>query len=179
MISATSFGSTQWTRERTSGEPKRVLRGGRTLRGEFCAGERLKAAPQIGENLVRHPGAHAAGIDELAVIGVVAEQQRAEMRPRSFRVGPADDNELLAVQRFGFAPQAAVSRRIRRVDRLRDHAFKTELAGVLQDEFAVACFMAVELKAGLVCDKGSSSALRSMSGKPETSQPARCKRSKA
>ena len=104
MISATSFGSTQCTRERTSGEPKRVLRGGGTLRGDVLRGERLKAAPQIGKNLVRHARAHAAGIDELAVIGVVAQQQRAEMRPRSFRVGPADDNEFLAVERFGFAP---------------------------------------------------------------------------
>jgi hypothetical protein len=34
VISATSFGSTQWTRERTGGDPKRVLRGGRTLRGD-------------------------------------------------------------------------------------------------------------------------------------------------
>ena len=34
VISATSCGSTQCTRERTSGDPKRVLRGGGTLRGE-------------------------------------------------------------------------------------------------------------------------------------------------
>jgi hypothetical protein len=67
---------------------------------------------------------HAAGIGELAVIGVVAEQKRPNMRPRSFGIGPADDNELLPVQRFGFAPQPAVSRRIRRVDRFRDHALK-------------------------------------------------------
>jgi hypothetical protein len=32
VISATSFGSTQWTRERTSGDPKRVLRDGGTLK---------------------------------------------------------------------------------------------------------------------------------------------------
>ena len=153
MISATSFGSTQWTRERTSGDPKRVLRGGGTLRGDVC-GPAVKAAPQIGENLDGHSRAHAAGVDELAVIGVVAEQQRAEIRPRPFRVGPADDDELLAVERFGFAPQAAVSRRIGRVDRLGDHALEAELAGVLQDEFAVAGVMAVELKAGLVCDQG-------------------------
>ena len=70
----------------------------------LLAGERLKAAAQIGENLVGHSCAHAAGIDELAVVGVVAEQQRAEIRPRSFRIGPADDDELLAVERFGFAP---------------------------------------------------------------------------
>jgi hypothetical protein len=56
----------------------------------------------------------------------------------------------LAVQPFGFAPQAAVSRCIRRVDRLRDDALKPELAGVLQDEFAVTCLVAVELKARLV-----------------------------
>jgi hypothetical protein len=30
----TSLGSTQWTRERTSGDPKRVLRDGGTLRGD-------------------------------------------------------------------------------------------------------------------------------------------------
>ena len=34
VISATSLGSTQWTRESTSGEPKRVLRGGGMLRGD-------------------------------------------------------------------------------------------------------------------------------------------------
>jgi hypothetical protein len=57
----------------------------------------------------------------------------------------ADGNELLPVQGFGFAPQASVSRRVGRIDRLGDHALKTELAGVLQDEFAVACVVAVEL----------------------------------
>jgi hypothetical protein len=34
------------------------------------------------------------------------------MRTRSFRVRPADDDELLAVEPFGFAPQAAVSWRV-------------------------------------------------------------------
>jgi hypothetical protein len=52
------------------------------------------------------------------------------MRPRSFRVGPADDDELLAVQPFGFAPKAAISWRVVRVDRLGDDALKTELTGV-------------------------------------------------
>jgi hypothetical protein len=48
------------------------------------------------------------------------------MRPRSFRVGPADDDKLLAVEPFGFPPKAAVSWRIRGVDRLGDDALKTE-----------------------------------------------------
>jgi hypothetical protein len=129
-------------------------------------------------NLDGHPRAHTAGIDELAVVREVAKQERAKVWPRSFWVRPADDDELLAVQSFGFAPEAAVARRVRRIDRLGDHAFKTELAGVLQDEFPVAGVMAIELKAWLVCNQRSSSALRWMSGSFETSQSARCKRSK-
>jgi hypothetical protein len=94
VISATSFGSTQWTRDRTIGEPKRVLRGGEALRGE---------------HLDRHPCAHATAVYELAAVGIVAEQQRPEIRPRHFRVGPADDDELLAAERLGLAPEAAIS----------------------------------------------------------------------
>jgi hypothetical protein len=48
VISATSCGSTQWTRERTSGDPKRVLRGGGTLRGDVSIG---------GKSAHRHPRA--------------------------------------------------------------------------------------------------------------------------
>ena len=70
-----------------------------------------------------------------------------KIRPRSFRVRPPDDDELLAVQRLGFTPEASVSRRIAGVDRLRDDAFKAEFACVLQDEFAVAGIVAVVLKA--------------------------------
>ena len=40
--------------------------------------------------------------------GAGSREARPEMRPRSFRVRPADDDELLAVQPFGFAPGAAV-----------------------------------------------------------------------
>lgn len=74
------------------------------------------------------------------------------MRPRPFRVRPADDHELLAVQPFGFAPEATVSRRIRGLDRLRDNALKTEIPSVLQNEFPVARLMTVELKARLIRD---------------------------
>jgi hypothetical protein len=38
-----------------------------------------------------------------------------------------------------------------RVDRLRDHPLVAQLAGVAQDEFAIACFVAVELKAWFAC----------------------------
>jgi hypothetical protein len=84
----------------------------------MSCGLAVRAGPQIGQNVVSHPRAHAAGIDQLTFIGIVAEQQRPEMRPRSFRLEPAEDNELLAVQRVGFAPQSAISRRVGRVDGL-------------------------------------------------------------
>jgi hypothetical protein len=57
VISATSFGSTQWTRDRMSGESKRVLRGGSTLRRGAFACEWIETTPQIGKHLVRQgPG---------------------------------------------------------------------------------------------------------------------------
>jgi hypothetical protein len=81
----------------------------------------------------------------------------------AFRVGPANDNELLAIKPFGFAPKAAISWRVWRVGCLGGHALKTKLARVLEDELAVACVMAVELKARLFVSNGARSPLRSMS----------------
>ena len=61
------------------------------------------------------------------------------MRPRSFRVRPSDDDEFLAVERLSFAPEAAVTRRVRRVDRLRDDALETELAKDFEREAGMFC----------------------------------------
>ena len=47
----------------------------------------LQPAAQIGEHLIRHAGAGPASIKELAVIGVIAEQERAEVRPRTTAMG--------------------------------------------------------------------------------------------
>jgi hypothetical protein len=68
------------------------------------AGKVVRSPPQIGKDLDGHPSVHTPGVDELAVIAVVAQQQRAEIRPRALRVRPADDDELLPVERFRFAP---------------------------------------------------------------------------
>jgi hypothetical protein len=81
-------------------------------------GKLLEKSIEIAEDLDGHSRADAPGIDELAVIGVVAEQQCPKLGPRSFRVGPADDQELLAVKPFCYAPQSTISRRVGRVDRL-------------------------------------------------------------
>jgi hypothetical protein len=57
--------------------------------------------PQLG---LRDSAAGTPGIDQPAFIGVVAEQQRAEERPRPLRIGEADNDELLAVEAFRLPP---------------------------------------------------------------------------
>jgi hypothetical protein len=57
----------------------------------------------------------ATGIDQPSVRIVVGEQQRAEPRPPSFGIGPADRDGLLAMQAFHLEPQAAVAGRVRRI----------------------------------------------------------------
>ena len=61
------------------------LAGRQYVEGRRLAGERVETTPKIAENLVWHPGAHAACIDELAVIGAVAQEPAPEMRPRYLR----------------------------------------------------------------------------------------------
>ena len=79
------------------------------VEGRRLACEWVKTTPQIGKHLIRHPRPNAASIGELAVIRIVAQEQRAEVGPRSFRVRPADNDELLAIERLGLAPEATVS----------------------------------------------------------------------
>jgi hypothetical protein len=83
---ATSCGSTQCTRERTSGEPKRVSRGGGALSGELDRAKASRRRPKSASTFGRHSRPDAAGVDQLAIVVIVAEQKRAEMRPRAFRV---------------------------------------------------------------------------------------------
>ena len=90
-------------------------------------GERPQFIQQGRQLGYRHARAGAAGIDQLAVIPIVAELQRAEGRARPFRIGPADDHEFLAVQKLGLDPDAAVAGQVGLVDLLRDHAFDAEL----------------------------------------------------
>jgi hypothetical protein len=59
-----------------------------------------RGAAQILEHLLAHAGADAAGIDKPAVVRLVAEQKRAEMWARSFRIAPSDHHEFLAIEAF-------------------------------------------------------------------------------
>jgi hypothetical protein len=80
-----------------------VLHGGGTLNGVTRRANGSRRRRRSARNLYGHFRAHAAGVKELAVISVIAQEKRPEMGPRSFRIGPADDNKLLPVERFGFA----------------------------------------------------------------------------
>ncbi|MBV8897293.1 MAG: hypothetical protein JO051_12330 [Acidobacteriaceae bacterium] len=71
------------------------------------AGQWVETAAQIGEHFDGHPRADA-GIEKFAIAGVIAVQQRPEMRSRPFRIELADDDEFLAVERVRLPPEAAV-----------------------------------------------------------------------
>src|SRR5262249_4720299 len=80
----------------------------------------------------------AARVEKLAVLVVVGQQQGAEVRPASGWLGPANNNELLAVQALHFEPEAPIARNVRPVDPLRDDAFDAQAAGLLVKTRAVA-----------------------------------------
>jgi hypothetical protein len=59
------------------------------------------------------------------------------MRPTSGRVGPTNNNELLAIEALRLDPDPAVARCVWSVGSLGDDAFQTQLAGVLTETRAV------------------------------------------
>jgi hypothetical protein len=87
--------------------------------------------------LVRHAGASTAGIEQAAVVGVVAEQQRADVRSAALRIGPANDNELLAVETLGLHPDPAVAWCIGPISLLGDGTLEPRFAGLRADRRAV------------------------------------------
>jgi hypothetical protein len=83
-------------------------------------------------------GAGAAGIDQPSIRIVISEQQRAEIRPPSFGISPADHDKFLAVEAFDLEPDAAIAGRIGRIGAFRNDALEIELAGVLVEGRAPA-----------------------------------------
>jgi hypothetical protein len=61
-----------------------------------------------------------------------------DVRAATFGIGPADDNELLAVQALRRDPDPTVAWSIGAIGELRDCAFQAELAGMLAEAGAVA-----------------------------------------
>jgi hypothetical protein len=78
-----------------SGFAARVLWRRRVQR-HIVHGERTKLFDKALQLGVRHARAGTAGVGELAVPVVEAEQQRSELRTRALGVRPSDDDELLA-----------------------------------------------------------------------------------
>ena len=81
------------------------------------------------ERLLAHARADAAGVNQPSIRLEVTEQQRADIRPRPFRVRPADDDELGPVEAFGLDPRATVAGQIGPIEPLRDDPFEPVLAG--------------------------------------------------
>jgi hypothetical protein len=73
-----------------------------------------------------------------AIVRIVAEQQRADVRPASLRIGPADDDELFAVEALGLNPDPAVAWCIEPIRLLGNGAFKTKFAGLRSEGGAIA-----------------------------------------
>jgi hypothetical protein len=76
----------------TSGDPKRLLRGGGTASGVSDTARGCRRRHSRSSSACLMP----AGIDEPSIRIVVGEQQRAEPWPRAFGIGPADHHEFLA-----------------------------------------------------------------------------------
>jgi hypothetical protein len=68
------------------------------------------------------------------VIGVVAERKGADVWAAPSRIGPADDDELLAIEALRFDPEAAIAWGISPVDALGNRAFERQPAGVLSEK---------------------------------------------
>jgi hypothetical protein len=92
--------------------------------------QRRQHAGQPLQLLVRHAGAGTAGIEQAVVFGVVAQQQGADVRSAALRIGPADNNELLAVEALGLDPDPAVPWSLGTIDLLGDGALQAQLAGL-------------------------------------------------
>ena len=84
-------------------EPGRARR--RHVERHLSSGQRLQPPPQPFEFGLVDAGADPAGVSEPSVRIVIAEQQRAETRPRALGIGPADHHEFLAVEAFDLEPQ--------------------------------------------------------------------------
>src|SRR5260370_2691619 len=96
-------------------------------------GERSQAPPQPTKLCIVDADTGATGVDQPSLGIIVGEQQRAQPGPRAFGIGPAHNHELFAVQAFDFYPQAAIARRIGRIDALRDDPLYGELACLSSD----------------------------------------------
>ena len=70
------------------------------LTGRSASHQPIEPRPQIRQPRVAEPGADAAGIAQVALPVVIAEEQRAEPLAAAGGIAEADDDELVAVARI-------------------------------------------------------------------------------
>src|SRR5262249_26876732 len=78
---------------------------------------------QVEQRFARVAGADLARVDQpLAVVAVVADQERAQAHPRALRVGESADDELLAADALDLHPPRPAARDVGAVQLLADDA---------------------------------------------------------
>src|SRR5690349_8590750 len=98
--------------------------------------ERCQTLPQRLEHLRAEAGPHAPRVQESVPV-VDADEQGAQARSRSGRLGEAPDHELLTLQAFDFQPVVSAPRAVRSSAALRDHPFELQAARLLEERGAL------------------------------------------
>ena len=104
------------------------MRSWRKIRGFRCqrrslALERSDAPVDFSQLILAEAGSDASRIVQLSLCIVIAEQQRTEVAARSPRVGPSNNDELLAAGALDLEPSASPLREIPGVGHLTALAF--------------------------------------------------------
>ena len=89
-----------------------ALAGRRDIERHACSFQRREPPSQSRELGDRDPRAHPASISQASILGVVAEEKRADVRTASRRIGPSDDDKLLAIETFRLNPETTIAGRI-------------------------------------------------------------------
>ena len=100
--------------------------------------EAFELLAELERELVREAGADLAREDQPSIAIVIADQQRANARPRSFRFGEAPNHQFLAERALRLHPVAMATRAIRLIAALRNNPFEPMAAGLTEERLAVA-----------------------------------------
>ena len=100
---------------------------------------RLQELHHAGELFFVEARSRVTDVDQISVLVVHAEQQRAEARPRLPRLGPPADDELLLVDDFQLTPvRRPLARLVLRIGALGDEAFPAVVERLFVERAAVA-----------------------------------------
>src|SRR5207253_698874 len=113
-------------------------RGTISVEGRPVLFQAVELPAQVHKRLVRVAGAHLAGVAELlAVVAVIAHEQRAQAHARALRVREATDHELLPAHAFDLHPAVAASADVAALCVLADDALLPLLARLPPKRLAV------------------------------------------